>query len=85
LGPAARWQEEDCRHAVDDLAACEEHDVAAGLELGGQWLPISLMQRIAAPVLLLAPDAQASTNSTTQRRSAAPNAAMHKQRSAPKL
>jgi hypothetical protein len=52
-----RWQEEDCRHAVDDLAACEEHDVAAGLELGGQWLPISLMQRIAAPVLLLTPDA----------------------------
>lgn len=27
-----RWQEEDCRHAVDDLAACHEHDVAAGLD-----------------------------------------------------
>ena len=53
-----RWQDEDCEHAVDDLARCHPPDVAAGLSFGADWLPLSTMRRITRPVLLLlAPDA----------------------------
>lgn len=53
-----RWQEQDCEHAVDDLAGCHPPDIAAGLALGPDWLPLATMRRITRPVLLLlAPDA----------------------------
>lgn len=79
-----RWHDEDCEHAVDDLAGCHPPDIAAGLELGSHWLPLSTMRRITQPVLLLlAPDAPASTSSRTPPPSAAPTAAAHNKHSTP--
>lgn len=53
-----RWVDEDCRHAVEDVAACHVADVAAGLLLGPTWSQPALLADGKPPVLLLlAPDA----------------------------
>jgi pimeloyl-ACP methyl ester carboxylesterase len=50
-----RWADEDCRHAVHDLARCAADDVAGGLARGGDW---PRAEPVDVPVLLLlAPDA----------------------------
>jgi len=50
-----RWADQDCRHAVRDLARCAADDVAGGLARGGDWPPV---EPVDIPVLLLlAPDA----------------------------
>ena len=53
-----RWAEEDCHHAVADLARCHADDVAAGLRRGPTWTHgDQLTPRDTAAMLLLAPDA----------------------------
>lgn len=52
-----RWADDDCRHAVADLARCCEQDVATGLRRGATWTRSETLAAPAVPVLLLlAPD-----------------------------
>lgn len=52
-----RWDEQDCRHAVTDLARCAADDVAAGLRRGASWAGQTSNVTRLPMLLLLAPDA----------------------------
>ena len=53
-----RWEEQDCRYAVDGLLTCAVHDVAAGLRLGPGWPLADPARHVHTPTLVLAaPDA----------------------------
>jgi pimeloyl-ACP methyl ester carboxylesterase len=54
----ARWAEQDCQHAVTDLARFRADDIAAGLRSGPTWTHAGqLTAGETAVILLLTPDA----------------------------